>query len=232
MTAPPDAAPRIVPFGDRAWLLCFGEVIDEAVNARVVAIADAIDERRRERRAGLERPVVAYASLLLAFDPARIEAAEVFQLDVSQGLALAVLALIAILPEYVVDATFAWLAAEEPSYAAYAVANMTGANRLLIGIAWPLVIVIVWLRTRRDTVELEPTHGVDVGTKADVHRTISHLAAGGLTILLISSELLEVLGMSDRVLVMKEGQLVDEIAREDATEERIIKAAAGIQEAA
>jgi cation:H+ antiporter len=91
-------------------------------------------------------------------------AAEVFQLDVSQGLALALLALIAILPEYVVDATFAWLAAEEPSYAAYAVANMTGANRLLIGIAWPLVVVIVWLRTRRDTVELEPSHGVELVT--------------------------------------------------------------------
>jgi cation:H+ antiporter len=91
-------------------------------------------------------------------------AAEVFQLDVSQGLALALLALIAILPEYVVDATFAWLAAEEPSFAGYAVANMTGANRLLIGIAWPLVVVLVWLRTRRDTVELEPSHGVELVT--------------------------------------------------------------------
>jgi cation:H+ antiporter len=91
-------------------------------------------------------------------------AAEVFQLDVSQGLALALLALIAILPEYVVDATFAWLAAEEPAYASYAVANMTGANRLLIGLAWPLVIVLVWLRTRRDTVELEASHGVELVT--------------------------------------------------------------------
>src|SRR3954447_7714157 len=62
-------------------------------------------------------------------------AAEVVQLDFSQGLALALLALIAILPEYVVDASFAWLAAEDPSYAGYAIANMTGANRLLIGIA-------------------------------------------------------------------------------------------------
>ena len=59
--------------------------------------------------------------------------AEVVQLDFSQGLALALLALIAILPEYVVDASFAWLAAEEPAYAGYAIANMTGANRLLIG---------------------------------------------------------------------------------------------------
>jgi rhamnose transport system ATP-binding protein len=78
----------------------------------------------------------------------------------------------------------------------------------------------------------EPTHGVDVGTKADVHRTISHRAAEGLTILLISSELLELLGMSDRTLVMREGRLVAELSREEATEERIIRAAAGVQEAA
>ncbi|TAK20506.1 MAG: sodium:calcium antiporter [Chloroflexota bacterium] len=82
-------------------------------------------------------------------------AAEVAQLDVSQGLALAALALIAILPEYVVDASFAWLAAEDPVYAGYAVANMTGANRLLIGIAWPLVVLIAWLRHRHVAVQLQ-----------------------------------------------------------------------------
>lgn len=89
-------------------------------------------------------------------------AAEAVQLDFSQGLALALLALIAILPEYVVDASFAWLAAEDPSYAGYAVANMTGANRLLIGIAWPMVIVIVWLRHGRRYVELEAGHGLEL----------------------------------------------------------------------
>ena len=95
------------------------------------------------------------------------------------------------------------------------------------------VVLAKWLAAEPRILILdEPTHGVDVGTKADVHRTISHLAAGGLTILLISSELLEVLGMSDRVLVMREGRLVAEIPRADATEERIIRAAAGITEAA
>lgn len=89
-------------------------------------------------------------------------AAEAVQLDFSQGLALALLALIAILPEYVVDATFAWLAAEDPAYAGYAVANMTGANRLLIGIAWPMVIVLAWLRFRRREVELEAGHGLEL----------------------------------------------------------------------
>jgi cation:H+ antiporter len=89
-------------------------------------------------------------------------AAEVVQLDFSQGLALALLALIAILPEYVVDATYAYLAAQDPAYAGYAVANMTGANRLLIGIAWPMVIVIGWLRFRRSMVSLETEHGLEL----------------------------------------------------------------------
>ncbi|HEX5827352.1 MAG TPA: hypothetical protein VFY23_07515 [Candidatus Limnocylindrales bacterium] len=89
-------------------------------------------------------------------------AAEVVQLDFSQGLALALLALIAILPEYVVDATYAYLAASDPAYAGYAVANMTGANRLLIGIAWPMVIVIGWLRFRRSLVSLEGQHGLEL----------------------------------------------------------------------
>ena len=95
------------------------------------------------------------------------------------------------------------------------------------------VVLSKWLAAEPKILILdEPTHGVDVGTKADVHRTISHLAAQGLTILLISSELLEILGMSDRILVMREGRLVAEIDRADATEERVIAAAAGVTEAA
>lgn len=89
-------------------------------------------------------------------------AAEVIQIDISQGLALAILALIAILPEYVVDASFAWLAAEDPAYAGYAVANMTGANRLLIGLAWPMVIAIVWFRTRQRSITLGPNSGLEL----------------------------------------------------------------------
>ena len=89
-------------------------------------------------------------------------AAEAVQIDVSQGLALALLALIAILPEYVVDASFAWLAAEDPAYAGYAIANMTGANRLLIGIAWPLVVVLAFLRFRRRFVDLDEEHGLEL----------------------------------------------------------------------
>jgi len=91
------------------------------------------------------------------------------------------------------------------------------------------VVLSKWLAAEPRILILdEPTHGVDVGTKADVHRTISHLAAQGLTILLISSELPEILGMSDRILVMREGRLVAELSRAEATQERVIAEAAGI----
>jgi rhamnose transport system ATP-binding protein len=95
------------------------------------------------------------------------------------------------------------------------------------------VVLSKWLAAEPRILILdEPTHGVDVGTKADVHRTISHLATQGLTILLISSELPEILGMSDRVLVMREGRLVAEFTREEATQERVIEAAAGVKRVA
>src|SRR5215212_4673963 len=84
-------------------------------------------------------------------------AAEVAQLDISQGLALAGLALIAILPEYAVDAYFAWQAATDPAYAGYALANMTGANRLLIGLGWSMVVLVAAWRRRRTTGERAPS---------------------------------------------------------------------------
>src|SRR5919197_1505530 len=90
------------------------------------------------------------------------------------------------------------------------------------------VVLAQWLAAEPRILLLdEPTHGVDVGTKADVHRTISHLATQGLTILLISSELPEILGMSNRVLVMREGRLVAEIDRADAPGERVFPPGAG-----
>jgi cation:H+ antiporter len=76
-------------------------------------------------------------------------AAEVLQLDVSQGLALTVLALIAVLPEYAVDFTFAYKAGENPDkFAPLALANMTGGNRLLIGVGWSLVVLLAAWRMK------------------------------------------------------------------------------------
>ncbi|MEU0092789.1 sugar ABC transporter ATP-binding protein [Kribbella sp. NPDC006257] len=73
----------------------------------------------------------------------------------------------------------------------------------------------------------EPTRGIDVGTKAEVHRLMSSLAAEGVAVLMVSSELPEVLGMADRVLVMREGRLVAELDRDRANEESVMFAAMG-----
>src|SRR5712675_1001960 len=89
-------------------------------------------------------------------------AADVAQLDIPQSLALAALALIAVLPEYAVDAYFAWMAGKDPKYIQYAAANMTGANRLLIGLGWASVVIIYWIKTRKKAVDLEPSHSMEV----------------------------------------------------------------------
>jgi ABC-type sugar transport system ATPase subunit len=73
----------------------------------------------------------------------------------------------------------------------------------------------------------EPTRGIDVVAKAEVHASIDRLAQAGLAVLLISSELPEILGMSDRILVMRDGALVGELPRAAATEERLVALAAG-----
>lgn len=89
-------------------------------------------------------------------------AAEVAEMDIAQGLALAVLALVAVLPEYAVDLYFAWEAAKDPQYTSYATANMTGANRLLIGIAWPLIVVLYWFKTRKTEVVLNKERSIEL----------------------------------------------------------------------
>jgi rhamnose transport system ATP-binding protein len=90
------------------------------------------------------------------------------------------------------------------------------------------VVLGKWLATNpRLLVIDEPTRGIDVGTKAEVHRLLSELASEGLAVLMVSSELPEVLGMADRVMVMREGRLMQELSRADATQERIMLAATG-----
>ena len=88
------------------------------------------------------------------------------------------------------------------------------------------VVLAKWLSTRPRILILdEPTRGIDVGTKAAVHALMSNLAAEGIAILMISSELPEVLGMSDRILVMHEGHMTGLFSRAEATQEKIISAA-------
>jgi ABC-type sugar transport system ATPase subunit len=87
------------------------------------------------------------------------------------------------------------------------------------------VVLGKWLATKpRVLIMDEPTRGIDVGAKAEIHGLMSALAGQGLGVLMISSELPEVLGMSDRVLVMREGRLVAEFIRAEATQERVAHA--------
>ena len=90
------------------------------------------------------------------------------------------------------------------------------------------VVLAKWLSTEPKVLIVdEPTRGIDVGTKSEVHRLLSDLAGTGLAILMISSELPEVLGMADRVLVMHEGRITAELRRDEADEERVMRAATG-----
>ncbi|WP_424952581.1 sugar ABC transporter ATP-binding protein [Deinococcus sp.] len=90
------------------------------------------------------------------------------------------------------------------------------------------VVLAKWLATGpRVLIVDEPTRGIDVGAKAEVHRTLSELAASGLAVLMISSDLPEVLGMAGRILVMREGRLVGELSWEQASEEGVMSLATG-----
>ena len=109
--------------------------------------------------------------------------------------------------------------------------RMTGVDQLvqaLSGGNQQKVVIAKWLATSPRVLILdEPTRGVDIGAKVEVHRIVSDLATSGLGIILISSDLPEVLAMSDRILVLHEGRVTAEIARRDATEERVMFAATG-----
>lgn len=105
---------------------------------------------------------VVAASFLLAW------AAEAAQLDVSGGLAIAVLALIAVLPEYAVDLYYAYQSGSHAEYTQYAAANMTGSNRLLMGLGWPVVVLVALWVARKTTgptaaLKLERGNRVELG---------------------------------------------------------------------
>jgi cation:H+ antiporter len=106
---------------------------------------------------------VVAASFLLAW------AAEAAQIDVSGGLAIAILAVVAVLPEYAVDLYYAYISGHAPEYTQYAAANMTGSNRLLMGLGWPVVVLVSIVVARKmggrkaTGLALEPANRVELG---------------------------------------------------------------------
>jgi inositol transport system ATP-binding protein len=105
------------------------------------------------------------------------------------------------------------------------VINLSGGNQ-------QKVVLAKWLSLSPKLLIVdEPTRGIDIGAKAEVHSLLSQLAANGVSILMISSELPEVLRMSDRIYVMREGRITGVVEREDATEERVMELATGVSAA-
>jgi ribose transport system ATP-binding protein len=94
------------------------------------------------------------------------------------------------------------------------------------------VVLAQWLCAGSSILILdEPTRGIDVGTKVEIYRTINQLAQRGNAILVISSELPEIMGISDRIYVMYRGEITGELDRSEANPEIIASFAFGIQEA-
>jgi ribose transport system ATP-binding protein len=99
------------------------------------------------------------------------------------------------------------------------VINLSGGNQ-------QKVVIAKWVaRHPKVLIVDEPTRGIDVGAKAEVHALLARLAADGIGVIVISSDLLEVLAVSDRILVVREGTISGEMRREDATQERVMAAA-------
>ncbi|WP_187430353.1 Ribose import ATP-binding protein RbsA [Roseobacter fucihabitans] len=102
------------------------------------------------------------------------------------------------------------------------VGNLSGGNQ-------QKVVIAKWLATQPQVIILdEPTKGIDIGSKAAVHAFMAELAAQGLSIIMVSSEIPEVIGMSDRVIVMRDGRIAAELAGVDLTPETLVRHAAGI----
>ena len=102
------------------------------------------------------------------------------------------------------------------------VGNLSGGNQ-------QKVVIAKWLATQPKVIILdEPTKGIDIGSKAAVHEFMAELAAQGLAVIMVSSEIPEVLGMSDRVIVMREGRIAAEVSGDDMTPETLVCHAAGI----
>ena len=104
--------------------------------------------------------------------------------------------------------------------------NLSGGNQ-------QKVLVSRWLLTLPEILMIdEPTRGIDVGAKSEIHRLMSGLAKEGKAILMVSSEMPEILGMSDRVLVMAGGRITGEFSRAEVTQEKVLEAATLVAPAA
>ena len=100
--------------------------------------------------------------------------------------------------------------------------NLSGGNQ-------QKVILAKWLMLKPEVLIIdEPTRGIDVGAKKEIYELLNELKESGKAIIIISSDLPEVLGISDRIMVMSEGHITGEVLRSEATQEKIMKLAVGV----
>ena len=186
-----------------------GEIVLNGADVRIESPADAIahgigyvPEDRRQHGVVLELPIAANTSLS-SLD--RVSRQGLIDSAAEQALA----------ERYVTQ-----LRVKTPTVDA-AAGTLSGGNQQKVALAR-------WLATEPKVLILdEPTQGVDVGSKSEIHGIMMDLAAGGMAIVMISSELPEVLGMSDRIVVMRAGSVAGELSRADATQEKILSMALG-----
>ena len=108
--------------------------------------------------------------------------------------------------------------------------SMDSEIALLSGGNQQKVIIARWLLTEPDILIMdEPTRGIDVGAKAEIYRLIGELAKQGKAILIVSSELPEVMGVSDRIMVIRQGKIAGEFSRDEFDSDNIMKSAFGVQ---
>jgi rhamnose transport system ATP-binding protein len=151
----------------------------------------------------------------------------ILDFSIAQNVTLPILA--RLFPRLLVDASDERQVAHD--YTEQFSVRMTGVDQVagsLSGGNQQKVVLAKWLASKPRILILdEPTRGIDIGAKVEVHRIISELAAAGLGIILISSDLPEVLAMSDRIIVLHDGRMTAEIPRSRATPERVMFAATG-----
>ncbi len=225
----------------------FRDVTFDVRHGEIVGLAGLVGAGRTEvarvlfgidqRDAGavrLDGAAVSFASPSAAMDAGvaylpedRHQEGLVLDFSITQNVTLPILS--RLFPRFLVDG-----AAERAVAGAYTEqfnVKMTGVEQMvgaLSGGNQQKVVLAKWLASKPRLLILdEPTRGIDIGAKVEVHRIISELAASGLGIILISSDLPEVLAMSDRIIVLHEGRVTAEISRSDATEERVMFAATG-----
>ncbi|KGB54694.1 Sodium/calcium exchanger family protein [Sphingopyxis sp. LC81] len=135
-----------------------------SVAVAVLAMLPAIYFRVTDWRPDPILDAMVFGAAILAAGFMLSWGAETAEGQISAGLILAVVAIITVLPEYAVDIYYAWRAGQAPQsdYVHYAAANMTGANRLLVGIAWPLLVLLHWWRTRSQSIQLAPVNSVEI----------------------------------------------------------------------